>query len=74
MLGVNTDLVEVGIGALREAEQIWVEGVAAPGARPAGAPGTQSMGGALARLAEARPVYLIPFYRGEIGVANRLDA
>ena len=27
--------------------------------------------GALA-LAEERPVYLIPFYRGAIGVANRL--
>jgi len=57
MLGVSEALVVRGIAALAEDEQVHVE-----------------EGGAAAppRLAEERPVYLIPFYRGEIGVANRL--
>ena len=63
LLGVKPGLVQEGIVALRESEQVWVEGGDAPGASQAP--------GALA-LAEERPVYLIPFYRGEIGVANRL--
>lgn len=57
LLGVTPAQAEAGIGTLREAEEVWVEdGTAA----------------AAPRLAEERPVYLIPFYRGEIGVTNRL--
>ncbi|MCX6027973.1 MAG: AAA family ATPase [Chloroflexi bacterium] len=63
LLGVKPDLVQEGIVALRESEQVWVEG--------GDVPGTSQVPGTLA-LAEERPVYLIPFYRGEIGVANRL--
>ncbi len=57
MLGVPEALVEQAIAALAEEEQVHVEGDAAAG---------------LPRLAEERPVYLIPFYYGEVGVANRL--
>jgi exodeoxyribonuclease V alpha subunit len=57
LLGVNATLALDGIAALRESEQVWVEDGRAPGA---------------ALLAEERPVYLIPFYYGEIGVTNRL--
>jgi exodeoxyribonuclease V alpha subunit len=57
LLGVNSTLALDGIAALRESEQVWVEDGRAPGA---------------ALLTEERPVYLIPFYYGEIGVTNRL--
>ena len=57
LLGVNSTLALDGIAALRESEQVWVEDGRAPGA---------------SLLAEERPVYLIPFYYGEIGVTNRL--
>jgi exodeoxyribonuclease V alpha subunit len=57
LLGVKSDLVQEGIIALRESEQVWVE---------------EGTGRRDQTLAEERPVYLIPFYRGEIGVANRL--
>ena len=57
LLGVNATLALDGIAALRESEQVWVEDGRAPGA---------------SLLAEERPVYLIPFYYGEIGVTNRL--
>lgn len=57
MLGVPEALVTQGIAHLAEDAQVRVEG-----ADPA----------APLRLAEERPVYLIPFYYGEIGVANRL--
>ncbi len=57
LLGVTPAQAEAGIRALKEAEEVWVEEPT-----PAAAP----------RLAEERPVYLIPFYRGEIGVTNRL--
>ncbi len=57
LLGVNAILALDGIAALRESEQVWVEDGRAPGA---------------SLLAEERPVYLIPFYYGEIGVTNRL--
>ncbi len=57
MLGVPAEMIEQGIAALAEAEQVRVEGEAS-----AGQP----------RLAEERPVYLTPFYYGEVGVANRL--
>ena len=58
MLEVSPALVGNGIQALRESEQVWVEEPAQPG-RPSA-------------LAEERPVYLIPFYYGEIGVTGRL--
>ena len=57
LLGVNATLALDGIAALRESEQVWVEDGRAPGA---------------SLLAEEHPVYLIPFYYGEIGVTNRL--
>ncbi|MCX7669877.1 MAG: AAA family ATPase, partial [Anaerolineae bacterium] len=57
MLGVKEELVVQGIAALVEDEQVHVEDAEAD---------------APSRLAEERPVYLIPFYYGEIGVANRL--
>ena len=57
LLGVNAALALDGIAALRESEQVWVEDGRAAGAT---------------LLAEERPVYLIPFYYGEIGVTNRL--
>ena len=57
LLGVDSTLALDGIVALRESEQVWVEDGRAPGAT---------------LLAEERPVYLIPFYYGEIGVTNRL--
>jgi len=65
LLGVPPALVGDGIVALKEAEQVWVEeqGLDIEDSRPAA--------GGLA-LAEERPVYLIPFYYGELGVANRL--
>jgi exodeoxyribonuclease V alpha subunit len=79
LLGVKPALVQQGIVTLREQEQVWVEeaGDRGQGAgirnQEAGGRGqeTQRSNGFLA-LAEERPVYLIPFYRGEIGVANRL--
>jgi exodeoxyribonuclease V alpha subunit len=67
LLGVSPGLVTDGIKALREAEQVWVEGDT-PGSGPAAG----ASGPAIPSLAEDRPVYLIPFYRGEVGVTNRL--
>lgn len=58
LLGVTPGQVEEGMRTLKEAEEVWVEEAGQPNAAP--------------RLAEERPVYLIPFYRGEIGVTNRL--
>jgi exodeoxyribonuclease V alpha subunit len=57
LLGVNPSLALEGIDALRESEQVWVEDGRSSG---------------VTVLAEERPVYLIPFYYGEIGVTNRL--
>ncbi len=57
LLGVTPTQAQAGIQALKEAEEVWVEEATATAAP---------------RLAEERPVYLIPFYRGEIGVTNRL--
>ena len=57
LLGVNATLALDGIAALRESEQVWVEDGPSSGATI---------------LAEERPVYLIPFYYGEVGVTNRL--
>ncbi len=63
MLEVSPALVENGIQSLRESEQVWVEEPAQLGQ---GAPVRPSV------LAEERPVYLIPFYYGEVGVTGRL--
>jgi exodeoxyribonuclease V alpha subunit len=60
MLDVPSALVADGIRALREAEQVWVEGE------------TPAPGPAVPSLAEDSPVYLIPFYRSEVGATNRL--
>ncbi len=57
ILGVSEELIVQGIATLAADEQVHVE------AAEAGVP---------LRLAEERPVYLIPFYYGEVGVANRL--
>jgi len=57
MLGVAEGLVTQGIASLAEEAQVRVEG---------------NEPTAPLHLAEERPVYLIPFYYGEVGVANRL--
>jgi exodeoxyribonuclease V alpha subunit len=57
MLGVAAGLVTQGIASLAEEAQVRVEG---------------NEPTAPLHLAEERPVYLIPFYYGEVGVANRL--
>jgi exodeoxyribonuclease V alpha subunit len=67
MLGVTPELVTEGIAALAEDAQVRVEDRGAPGvSKTSSAATTPSL------LAEDRPVYLIPFYYGEVGVANRL--
>jgi exodeoxyribonuclease V alpha subunit len=66
LLGVPPELVADGIRTLQEAEQVWVEGDATS------TPATQTSEPAMSALAEQRPVYLIPFYRGEVGLTNRL--
>ena len=67
MLGVTPELVKEGIATLAEDAQVRVEDRGAPAASKAsGATTTPAL------LAEDRPVYLIPFYYGEVGVANRL--
>ena len=67
MLDVTPELVTEGIATLAEDEQVRVEDGRPPGATKAsGAAATPTL------LAEDRPVYLIPFYYGEVGVANRL--
>ncbi|MBM4460184.1 MAG: ATP-dependent RecD-like DNA helicase [Chloroflexi bacterium] len=85
LLSVAPPLVEQGIRTLAEDERVWVEGgraALAPASQTAGSGSANAFGSvsdraaaapSLARLAEERPVYLIPFYHGEIGVANRLQ-
>jgi len=63
LLGVEAARAQEGIRALKDAEQVWVEGEAAD---------TPRERKVVAALAEERPVYLIPFYYGEVGVTNRL--
>ena len=65
MLGVTPELVKEGIAALAEDAQVRVEESRDRGQRSGAGAGT-------AQLAEDRPVYLVPFYYGEVGVANRL--
>lgn len=68
LLGVQPGQAQDGIRVLQEAEQVWVE-EPAPGSPVAA---EEKHKGETSALAEDRPVYLIPFYRGEIGVTNRL--
>jgi exodeoxyribonuclease V alpha subunit len=67
LLGVPESRAAEGICSLLEAEQVWVEGETPSWAadRAAKPP--------VAALAEKRPVYLLPFYYGEIGVTGRLS-
>ncbi len=58
LLQVTASQALDGIASLRESEQVWVDDPL-----PAGSP---------LALSEDRPVYLTPFYRGEIGVTHRL--
>ena len=62
LLGVTPPLISQGIATLAEAEKIWVETDASG----------QSLPAPPNALHEDSPVYLIPFYYGEIGVTNRL--
>ena len=67
MLGVAPELVTEGIASLAEDARVRVED-----GRPPGATRASGAAAAPALLAEDRPIYLIPFYYGEVGVANRL--
>ena len=72
MLGVTPELVTEGIATLAEDAQVRVE-ESGDRSQGTGVRGQRSGTGAgTALLAEDRPVYLIPFYYGEVGVANRL--
>jgi exodeoxyribonuclease V alpha subunit len=62
LLQVPPPLVEEGIRTLADAERVQIE---EPAPSPIALPAQPA-------LAEARPVYLIPFYRGEVGVTRRL--
>jgi exodeoxyribonuclease V alpha subunit len=70
LLAVQPAQVQAGIQALREAEEIWVEDGTNTQDRNRGQPSSSTT--AVPALAEDRPVYLIPFYYGEVGVTNRL--
>ena len=75
LLEVSPMLALDGIVTLRESEQVWVEDNQPSGtsASFASRPGAAKLPGAAAlTLAEDRPVYLTPFYYGEVGVNNRL--
>ncbi len=58
LLGVAPERITEALAALAEAKRVHLEEIAPP------------MGDDT--LAEARPVYLIPFYYGEVGVSGRL--
>jgi exodeoxyribonuclease V alpha subunit len=65
LLGVSEEKTREGIRSLLQDEQVWVEGETpewAEGRAKSAAPA----------LAEERPVYLLPFYYGEVGVTSRL--
>ncbi len=66
LLGVTEAQAGSGIRTLLEDEQVWVEGEV-----PAWAEGGAQRA-PVAALAEDRPVYLLPFYYGEVGVTSRL--
>ena len=61
ILDVPADLVETGVVRLEEEEQVHREDIAYP---------IQDQPGVAIR--EEKAVYLLPFYYGEVGVANRL--
>jgi exodeoxyribonuclease V alpha subunit len=70
ILEVKPDLVAQGIESLAADQQLHVESLTPPSTnlptyQPANLPPHHS-------LNEGRAVYLLPFYHGEIGVANRL--
>ncbi len=66
LLDVGVTQAGEGIRTLLDSEQVWVEGETPSWAedRAARPPVTA--------LAEERPVYLLPFYYGEVGVTGRL--
>ncbi len=66
LLGVAEAQAAEGIRTLLADEQVWVEGET-----PAWA-GEHAVRAPIAALAEERPVYLLPFYYGEVGVTGRL--
>ncbi|MCU0507005.1 MAG: AAA family ATPase [Anaerolineae bacterium] len=66
LLGVDEEKTREGIRSLLEDEQVWVEGET-PGWAEDRAPRAPVLA-----LAEERPVYLLPFYYGEVGVTGRL--
>ncbi|MEA3336448.1 MAG: ATP-dependent RecD-like DNA helicase [Chloroflexota bacterium] len=68
LLEVPSPLVGDAIDTLQRDEQVHVEKVAEGIKRKA--IGSRNAGGS--QLAEERAVYLVPFYRGEIGTASRL--
>jgi len=61
ILSVPSDLVEAGVGRLEEEEQVHREEITYA---------IQDQPGVA--IKEERAVYLLPFYYGEVGVANRL--
>lgn len=65
LLNVQPAQAAEGIRTLKEAERVWVEGGDAT-------EGSTAVKDPSSKLAEDRPVYLIPFYYGEIGVTHRL--
>jgi exodeoxyribonuclease V alpha subunit len=77
MLGVPPTLVISAIEQLRQEDEVHVERIPAAPPMAVAVPAPflyedASDHPAPARVAEERAVYLVPFYRGEIGVANRL--
>ncbi len=66
LLGVSEEKTREGIQTLLEDEQVWVEGETPSWAEDRAPRPPVPM------LAEERPVYLLPFYYGEVGVTGRL--
>jgi len=66
LLGVTEVQAAEGINSLRRDEQVWVEEEAQTGTSDR-TPRSSEIA-----LAEEKPVYLLPFYHGEVGVAGRL--
>lgn len=66
LLGVAEAQAGDGICTLLETEQVWVEGETPSWVDE------RSVREPVAALAEERPVYLLPFYYGELGVTGRL--
>jgi exodeoxyribonuclease V alpha subunit len=66
LLGVSEEKAKEGVRSLLEDEQVWVEGETPAWAEDRAPRAPVPM------LAEQRPVYLLPFYYGEVGVTGRL--